>query len=47
MKIPEQYADRPNLWRAACELSKLEDPYEAIDRLLAVAWPLLKEEAAE
>lgn len=21
-KIPEQYADKPNLWRLACELSK-------------------------
>ena len=40
---PEQYAHKPNLWRVACELSRFKDPYKALDMLLALAGPLLKE----
>lgn len=36
MPILKQYADRPNLWRVACELSKFKDPYKAADALLAM-----------
>ena len=43
MKIPEKYADTPNLWRVACKLSKFKNPYKAVDALLAVAGPMLKE----
>lgn len=41
--IPEKYANRPNLWRLACELSKFKDPYKAINILLALAGPLLEQ----
>lgn len=36
MPIPEQYADRPNLWRVVCELSKFKNPNKAADALLAM-----------
>lgn len=41
---PPEYANYPNLWRLACELSKLKEPYKALDMLLAVAGPMLKED---
>lgn len=34
-------AQKPNLWRVACELSKFKEPYKTLDMLLA--GPLLKE----
>lgn len=40
--IPEKYADRPNLWRVACELSKFKEPDKALDMLLALAGPMLR-----
>lgn len=43
MKIPEKYANKPNLWRLACELSKFNEPYKAVDALRTLAGPLLKE----
>ena len=45
MKTPEEYANRPNLWRLACELSKFDNPYKAADLLLAISGPMLKKEA--
>ncbi len=36
MKIPEKYADRPNLYRVACELAKSKDPDKILDVLAAV-----------
>lgn len=36
-------AQKPNLWRVACELSKLKEPYKTLDMLLALAGPLLRE----
>ena len=39
--IPEKYADRPNLWRVACELAKFKDQYKAADTLMALAGPVL------
>ena len=32
----EQHANRPNLWRVSCELSKLKDPYKAADAVLSI-----------
>lgn len=43
MKIPEKYANKPNLWRLACELSKFKEPEKALNLLLAIAGPTLKE----
>lgn len=40
---PPEYADKPNLWRLACELSKFKNPYKATDVLLAFTGPILKE----
>ena len=34
--IPEKYADRPNLYRLACELSTYEDPYRVLNALVAL-----------
>lgn len=31
--IPEKYADRPQLWRAACELSKSKDLHKTLNIL--------------
>lgn len=42
--VPEKYADRPNLWRVACELAKFEDPYKAADMLIAFVGSTLKQE---
>lgn len=36
-------AQKPNLWRLACELSKFKEPYKALDMPLALAGPMLKE----
>ena len=36
--VPEECADKPNLWRLACELSKFEDPEKA----LALGYPAMK-----
>lgn len=33
MKMPEKYADKPNLWRVACELSKSKDLHKTLDML--------------
>ena len=43
--IPEKYADRPNLWRVACELSTYRNPRGVINALAAVP-PSRKEEGA-
>lgn len=43
MKIPDEYANMPNLWRFACELSKFKNPYKTLDMVLALAGPMLKE----
>ena len=37
MEIPEKYADRPNLYRLACELASYENP----DRVLNALKPIL------
>lgn len=42
--VPKKYANKPNLWRVACELAKLKEPYKALNMLLAMAGPKLKEE---
>lgn len=44
--IPEQYADMPNLWRVACELSKFKDPCGAANILLSMAGPALRQSKA-
>lgn len=36
MKIPEKYANRPNLYRLACELSTYENPDRVLNALKAV-----------
>lgn len=41
--LPEKCANKPNLWRVVSELSKLRDPYRAVDMLLAIAGPALKQ----
>lgn len=41
---PPEYANYPNLWRVACELSKLKEPYKALDLLLDLAGPMLEED---
>lgn len=41
--LPEKYANKPNLWWVVSELSRLRDPYRAVDMLLAVAGPALKQ----
>ena len=43
-KLEELQAKRPNLYRVACELAKFEDPYKALDMLLALAGPMLRGE---
>lgn len=35
----EQHANRLNLWRVSCELSKLKDPHKAVDAALAMLAP--------
>ena len=40
--VDELRAQKPNLWRVACELSKFKDPYKALDALVVLAGPLLK-----
>lgn len=42
--VPEQYANKPNMWRVACELAKFKEPYKALDMLMALAGPMLKQE---
>lgn len=42
--IPEKYADTPNLWRVACELSRCKNPYKILDLMLDLAGPLLDQE---
>lgn len=37
--IPEKYANRPHLWWAARELSKLKYSYKVLDALLALDKP--------
>lgn len=44
VKIPEKCANAPNLRPTACELSESKDLYKALDMLLALAGPMLKEE---
>ncbi len=45
MKISEKYAHKPKLWRVVCELSKFKEkePEKALNLLLAIAGPMLKE----
>lgn len=40
----ELYQRKPRLYRVAIELSKFDDPYKALDLLLALAGPMLKKE---
>lgn len=40
--LPRQYADKPNLWRLACELSKFKNPYAAFNVAMAMASPILE-----
>lgn len=40
----ELYQRKPRLYRVACELSKFEDPYKALDVLLALAGQTPKRE---
>ena len=42
---PEQCANTPNWWRLACELSKFKEPEKALNLLLAIAGPMLKEDS--
>lgn len=35
MNIPEKYRDRPNLWRLAVELSKLDNPERTVNALFS------------
>lgn len=42
--IPEKYANRPNLWRVACELSKFKNPDKVLAALVTVAGPMLEQE---
>ena len=41
---PPEYANHPNLWRVARELSKCKEPYKALGLLLTLAEPMLKED---
>ena len=34
--IPQQYANTPNLWRVACELSTFKEPYRVLNALMAI-----------
>ena len=34
--IPEKYANRPELYRVACELASYENPHKALNALKAV-----------
>lgn len=34
--IPKQYADKPNLWRVACELSTYKEPHKVLNALMAI-----------
>lgn len=36
IRPPAKYADKPNLWRLACELSTFKRKYAAADMLLAM-----------
>lgn len=35
-QIPEKCADKPNLWRVACELARYEHPDRILDALRAL-----------
>lgn len=43
-QIAQIKAERPNLWRLACELSTYEDPYRVFNALMAIAGSMLKAE---
>ena len=43
---PEQYADKPNLWRLACELATFKEPYKAMNSLLGIIKVSAKKEGA-
>lgn len=36
MEIPKKYANKPNLWRLACELAKCKEPDKVLNALAAV-----------
>lgn len=40
----ELYKRKPRLYRVACELSKFDDPYKALDMLLALVGSTQKKE---
>ena len=47
LPVPEKYANKPNLWRLACELVKFEDPNQALGLLktaIRQAEPMLRQE---
>lgn len=46
-KFEELRAKKPRLYRVALELSKFDDPYKALDMLLALVEPMTKEERCE
>lgn len=41
---PEQYANRPNLWRVAQELATFKEPCKVLNMALAMAGPMLERE---
>ncbi len=44
MKHPtKQYANKPNLWRVARELSKLKNPYAVLNAAMAITAPMLEQ----
>lgn len=40
---PKQYANRPNLWRMACELSKFKNPHAILNAAMAIAGQMLEQ----
>ena len=38
----ELYKKKPRLYRVACELSKFDDPYKALELMLALAGPIMR-----
>ncbi len=42
-RLTKQYANKPNLWRVACELSKLKNPYAVLNAAMAITGPMLEQ----
>lgn len=43
-RIEEERTKRPNLWRVACEMARLNIPVEAVEMIVTLAGPMLKED---